>query len=309
MSAFINALLPVVLIVSLGRLLAWRNIISLESWRAVERLSYVLLFPALIIRALAHAPFETAPWKLAAALIFAQLVLASTGLIARGMGLIARHPTGAIVQSNGRWNTFVALSIGSTLFGDAGLALVSIAAAAMIPTANLIGVSALSHFSERQEGPKPSLFKQLATNPLILACLIGGGLNLSGLPPTGVVDRTMELLGQGTIALGLLSAGAGVDLTALKRAGLRTFTWSFVRLLGLPLVAISTALALGLSGIQLAIVAIASATPTATNGYILARQLGGDATLAANLIAVQTVFSCLTMPVIYLLTMQLTGNL
>ncbi|MEO1100288.1 MAG: AEC family transporter [Pseudomonadota bacterium] len=307
MNAFLSALGPVIVIVALGRLLAWRGTIAPEGWRAAERLSYVLLFPLLIIRALANAPFETAPWKLAAALLIAQCALALLSLAARGLNFIPRHPTGAIIQSNARWNTFVALSIAASLFGEEGLALVAIAAAAMIPTANVISVAALTHFSERTNGEKPALLKPLATNPLIIACVIGGALNVAGLPPTGMIDRTMEILAQATIALGLLTAGAGVDLGALKRAGLRTFTWSLIRLAGLPLIAIGLALALGVSGMQLAIVAICSATPTATNGYILARQLGGDAPLSANLIAVQTVLAAITMPAAYILAMSLGG--
>lgn len=307
MSAFFAALGPVILIVGIGRLLAWRNVIAPESWRAAERLSYVLLFPALIIRALANAPFESTPWKLAAAVLFAQLALASTGLVARGLGLLGHHPTGAIIQSNARWNTFVGLAIGGALFGDEGFALVAIAAAVMIPTANIVAVSALSHFSEQDGGDKPPLLKGLVTNPLLIACAIGAGLNLAGLTPTGIIDQTLESLANATIAMGLLTAGAGVDLSALRRAGTRTFFWSLMRLLGLPALAIGAALLLGVTGMQLAIIAICAATPTATSGYILARQLGGDATLSANLIAVQTVFSTLTMPAVYLLATHLAA--
>jgi len=38
--------------------------------------------------------------------------------------------------------------------------------------------------------------------------------------------------------------------------------------------------------------------PPATSAYILARQLGGDAPLMANLITVLTLLSALTMPVV-----------
>ena len=89
--------------------------------------------------------------------------------------------------------------------------------------------------------------------------------------------------------------------TALKRAGPRTLTWSLVRLLGLPALAIGFGLAFGLSGMALTIAVICAATPTATSSYILARELGGDAPLAANLIAVQTVLAMLTLPLLYLL--------
>ena len=114
-----------------------------------------------------------------------------------------------------------------------------------------------------------------------------------------MLDDTLRILGQGTIALGLLSAGAGVDLAALRRAGVRTFTWALVRLLGLPAAALAAGLAIGLSGTPLAVMLICASVPTATNGYILARQLGGDGPLSANLIAVETVLAMITLPLIW----------
>ena len=140
MTGFMYALMPVIAIVSLGHILAIRKWIPVESWRAIERLSYVVLFPALIVRTLANAPFETAPWVLAAALILAQLSLAAMGLIGRFLPNMPNPAIGTVIQSNVRWNTMIALSIGSLLYGDEGLALVTIAAAVMIPTANIVSV-------------------------------------------------------------------------------------------------------------------------------------------------------------------------
>ena len=105
MGGFVLALLPVIAIVILGRFLAWRGTITLDGWRGIERLSYVLLFPALIIRALANAPFESAPWKLAVVLIAAQLILGAVGLLARFGAGVTRTQAGSIIQSNVRWNT------------------------------------------------------------------------------------------------------------------------------------------------------------------------------------------------------------
>ena len=48
MSAFLSALIPVILLVALGRFLGWRNVIADEGWRGIERLAYVVLLPALI---------------------------------------------------------------------------------------------------------------------------------------------------------------------------------------------------------------------------------------------------------------------
>ncbi|MEM5517263.1 AEC family transporter [Henriciella sp. AS95] len=299
MSAFLAALVPVMLLVALGRFLGWRNVLSDDGWRAVERLAYVLLLPALIIRALARAPFETAPWRLALILIGAQCLLGLVGLLARAWPGMTRPAVGSIIQSNVRWNTFVALSIGSALFGEEGLALVSIAAAAMIPTANILSVTALTAHAERETGARRNPVAELIRNPLIIACAIGGALAALNLTIPPMIDDTLALLGQGTIALGLLAAGAGMDVSALGRAGVRTVTWSLVRLLGMPALTIAGALALGLTGTPFAVAVISASTSTATSSYILARQLGGDAPLAANLIAMQTVLSIVTMPAIW----------
>jgi len=299
MTSFIFALLPVIIIVAIGRLIAAKNWITPDGWRAIERISYILLFPALIIRSLGNAPFDTAPWKLAAALIIAQLVLAAIGFSARYWPGMERPAVGSIIQSNVRWNTFVALSLGSILFGDEGLALVTIAAAAMIPTANVLSVYGLILNAEHAPGTKPRPFRALMTNPLIIACVIGGIVAATHFQSPKVLDDTLRILGQGTIALGLLSAGAGVDLAALRRAGVRTFTWALVRLLGLPAAALAAGLAIGLSGTPLAVMLICASVPTATNGYILARQLGGDGPLSANLIAVETVLAMITLPLIW----------
>ncbi|MCH2457913.1 MAG: AEC family transporter [Henriciella sp.] len=299
MSAFLSALVPVILIVALGRFLGWRKTITDDGWRAIERLAYVVLFPALIIRALANAPFEEAPWALMALLSAAQCLLGAFGLLARRWPGIRRPEIGSVIQSNVRWNTFVALSIASALFGDEGLALVSIAAAAMIPAANVLSVAALTSHAEREGLPKRNPVKELLRNPLIIACAVGSLLAALNIEIPALLDLTIDLLGQGTIALGLLAAGAGMDIAALGRSGLKTVTWSLVRLIGLPVLAIGGALLLGISGTPLAIAVISSSVPTATSSYILARQLGGDAPLAANLIAMQTVLSLITMPVIW----------
>ena len=266
---------------------------------------YFIFFPALIINVLATASFDVAPWAMVLVLIGSQFTLAIFGLTAKRADDGPRK--GSIIQSNVRWNTFVGLSMASALFGEPGLALMAIAVAALTPTANVISVLALTHFAEDTGAKKPHVMMDMIRNPLIIGCVIGIALNLLGIAPTGIAEKTLDILGQATLALGLLVVGAAVDLEAFKRAGRTTLTWSAVRLLGLPLVALAAGLLFNLPADSLAIVLIAAATPTASSGYILARQLGGDATLSANLIAVQTVFSILSMPAIYALYLLTLG--
>lgn len=52
-----------------------------------------------------------------------------------------------------------------------------------------------------------------------------------------------------------------------------------------------------LTGNSLAIVAICAAVPTSPSAYVLARQMGGDAPLLAQIITLQTILAAITMPV------------
>ncbi|MEP2989568.1 MAG: AEC family transporter [Parasphingorhabdus sp.] len=304
MIAFLQALAPVILLVAVGWGVAERRVIGDKAWRSLERLVYFLFFPVLIISVLAKASFDKVPVGMALTLVIAQATLGLTGLLARGTRGTQQSGNprkGSIIQSNVRWNTFIGLSIAGAMFGADGLALMALAVAILTSFANILSVWALTHYSENKDSKKPWIWWDMSRNPLILACIAGIVLNILGITPTGIVEQSLDLIGQISIALGLLTVGAAIDVQSFRRTGPTTLLWSAVRLLGLPAAAFTAALFLDLSEIEMAIVIIATATPTASSGYILARQLGGDAKLSANLITVQTVAAIITMPAIYTL--------
>ena len=293
MSTVLFALLPIALILGLGKLVASRDILSAEGWIGLERITYFVLFPALIVSKLAVADFSDVDWRMPTALVGAQLILSIASI---GLGVWfgqARARLGVLVQSAARWNTFIALALAQEIIGPTGLALVAVAAAVMIPTANIVSVAALMHFANR--GVKPmQMLKQLAINPLVLACVIGLTLNVTRLPLPQMGFDILDLLAQATIALGLLTTGAAVQLKQQSAPGLVVLGWSIIRLIGLPMLAGGIALALNVTPEIFTVILIATAVPTAVNGTILARQLGADAGLAANLIACQTMLAIVT---------------
>lgn len=297
MATVLAALLPIAAILALGKISASLNLLSRDGWIGLERITYFVLFPALIVSKLAVADFSGIDWRMPSALIGAQLLLSLATIIVAGVLRTTRDRIGVYVQSAARWNTFIALALAQDLFGAQGLALVAVSAAVMIPTANILSVSALMHFSN--EAVKPvQMLKKLAVNPLVLACVIGIGLNVTRFPVPSQAFEILDLLAQATIALGLLTTGAAIDLKGRGSSMTAATVWSVVRLAGLPLIAGMIAISLGLSGQVLYVILIATAVPTAVNGTILARQLGADATLAANLIAFQTIGSILSISVV-----------
>lgn len=298
MTPVLLAIIPIVAILLLGKAISNTRILPEEGWDGVESVTYYVLFPALIISKLAQADFSGLDWRMPASLIGAQLIIA---LVSIAVGKLSRQPgdrLGVFVQSGVRWNTFIALAIAQDIMGPVGVVLVAAAAAAMIPTANLLSIVALIRFSNG-EMMFGQLFKQVIANPLILAFIVGIAINQSGLGLAPSVISFLDILAQAAIAMGLLASGTHIQLRNSSTPFSIIFGWSVLRLMGLPIFAGAIAMTLGISAQILMIILIATAVPTASNGAILARKLGGDARLSANLIAFQTVLALISMPAIF----------
>jgi predicted permease len=204
----------------------------------------------------------------------------------------------SVFQGATRWQTFVGLAVASNLYGDAGVALASMAMVAMIPVLNVMSVSVLATYARPQRLAWPELLLAIIQNPLIWACVVGFALNLSRLPIPQIMNDFADALGRSSLALGLMVVGAGLRVGELMRPGFAASLTVFLKVIAMPAIAIAYGLMFGLSGVNLAVVAIAASVPAASNSYILAKQLGGDAPLMAQILTLQTIVAALTMPVV-----------
>lgn len=301
--AVFAALLPVFLVIVLGHLLRLRLLPDEAHWIGLERLTYYVLFPALIIETLARADLGAVPaFGVGASLFLAILLLTAFSLLIRPaltsrIGLDGPGFT-SLVQGAIRWNTFVALGVAGSLYGEAGITLAAVAMVAMIPVLNVISVWVLAHFAAGKEPDARSILAALLRNPLIWSCIVGMLLNALDPPLPQPLVAFADMLGRASIVLGLLAVGSGLKLAGLHRPHAATLIATFVKLVANPAIAITLGLLFGLSGASLAVVACASSVPSATNAYVLARQMGGDAPLMAQILTWQTLLAVVTMPVV-----------
>ncbi|MCY1431309.1 auxin efflux carrier [compost metagenome] len=160
--------------------------------------------------------------------------------------------------------------------------------ALMVPAVNLMSVWALT--AERGHDLR-SLLMPILRNPLILACLAGAALNLTGFRLDGGSERLLNLLAAASLPLGLLCVGAALRPQEL-RAEVSAMGWNCaVRLLGMPLLAFAIGRWLQLPAMESTVLVLFFALPTAPTAYVLTRQLGGDSHLMAGIITLQTLLS------------------
>lgn len=297
----LTALLPIILVIAAGYAVARTGLITGEQWRGVERLAYFVLFPAVLFRTIAAVDFSKLPtFGMGAALLATLLTMA-------GLLLLARLPMKAIWNVDGprftsifqgtlRWNAMIALAIADNVVGEQGLGMLAIAMVFMIPLLNVMSILALSHFASGTAPSAGRILKDLFTNPLILSIGVGIIVNLSGLTLPGAIDSTLEIFGRASLPIGIICVGASLDLHSLRRPGPGLSLGTFIRPLLVPLVSYLYTLAFDVTGAAQTIVIIACSVPAASNSYILARQMGGDAKLMAEIITLQTLIASATIP-------------
>ena len=301
MAVVISALLPVFLLIVLGFILK-RSLMRLDTqWHGLERLTYYVLFPTLLIQTLVKADLSSVPVAgvggalMLSALAMSLLCLALRPVFSRWN--IDGPAFTSIFQGATRWQTYVALAVSSNLFGHTGLALASVAMVAIIPLVNVFSVSVLAHYAAPEKQSLRAIVMTVLTNPLIWACAIGLAVNVTHLPLPQVWHDVAEALGRSSLGIGLLVTGAGLQLAGMFRPSLAASIAVLLKLILMPVLGVALALWFGISGSSLVIVAVCSAVPTSSSAYVLARQMGGDAPLLAQIITLQTILAAVTMPI------------
>ena len=303
MAAVFTSLVPVFLLIVTGTLLHRLAVKDWRVWRAAERLVYYLLFPLLLTTTLATADLGSVPAAgMAAVLALAILVMTAICLALR-RPLASRHSLDgpaftSLFQGSTRWQTSVALAVAANLYGDRGIALAAVGVVAMIPLLNVINVWVLAHFASPQRPDWRSVALAVARNPLIWGCAIGALLHATDPPVPSRVYDFAGLLGRLSLPLGLLLVGSGLDVAAVLRPRAVSLVSASLKLIVMPAMAVSFGALIGLRGTTLAVVACCASVPTASNAYVLARQMGGDAPLMAEILTVQTLAAFVTMPVV-----------
>jgi malonate transporter len=300
MTALLAGVVPVFVLIAIGYGLRKFDFLPDAAWRPIEKLSIHLLYPGFLIPAIWHADISGGGATAAgAAAVSAVLIISAVTLLARPLMKIDGPAYTSVFQGVIRWNSFVFLPVIQAVYGPDGLALAAVVIGAMIPVTNVLCVIVLVRWgADQRELSALSLAKAILSNPILIACLIGLALNLTGVPRLGGISETLELLGGAALPLGLIVAGAGLSFAEVARRRLTITAVSIVKLVITPFLMWGLCRLYGGSETAQGIALLCGAAPGAAASYILARQMGGDAPLMAGIVALTTVGSAAGIPIL-----------
>ena len=291
---YAQLLFPDFSLIVCGYLICRYTALNRTVWEQVDSLVYYFLFPVLLFHSIVRAPLDI---RAASSLIAAAWAMVICGIlisytIAKLPGVNERD-FASTAQVGFRFNTFIALAMAERLAGREGVLLVAIIIGVTVPLCNIGAIWPMAKHSD------VGLSKTLLRNPLILATAGGLVANMLGFYVPVWAEASVTRIGQAALALGLLAAGAGLQLgrvfdsTSKRLVGAGVLT---VRHLAMPLVAWCMVRAFGLNPVQATVLLAYSALPTASSCYVLAARMGYEGSFVSGLVTLSTLLGLASLP-------------
>lgn len=203
---------------------------------------------------------------------------------------------GVFIQGAFRGNQgVIGMALVANQFGVSGMPLASILLGCLIIIYNILSVIALNmSLPGRAEAGWKPIIKDIVRNPLILSVVVAIPVSLMEVQLPTVLLKTGEYFSGVTLPLALLCIGASLSLKALRASSVASWGATVMKLTVLPILMTAGALAMGWTGQTLGILFLYFASPTAAGSFVMVKAMGGNDKLAANIVALTTVGSTLS---------------
>jgi predicted permease len=292
---FAQLLFPDFSLILIGYLICRFTPLNRPVWTQVEQLVYFLFFPVLLFHSILKSPLDISA---AGNLVGAGLALGLGGIAMAysvpywpGVkGHVALRQHAASAQIAFRFNSFIGLALAERLAGPQGVQVLALLIGVSVPLMNMGAVWPMARHGKR------GFLGELVRNPLIIGTAGGLLANLAGLSIPNWLEPTVSRIGGASLTLGLMAAGAGMQLSALNHAKLLGVAVLAIRHLLMPVLALGLSHLFGLSSVQSTVLLMFAALPTASSCYVLAARMGYDGAYVAALVTVSTVLGMLSLP-------------
>lgn len=298
----LNVILPIFILVVLGWLFKRVGFLGNGFYPIADKLVFRVMLPCMLFLEISQIELEGGTDKgrliaFACAGVTAAFIL-SCFLIP--LLIKDNDKRGAMIQGAFRSNfAILGIPLAESMFGDEGAVAIAVLMPFVILMYNVYSVVALSIFAPKGETKSftkvaGEIIRSTLTNPLIIAVVLAVPFMLFGIKLPSFAVRTVSYLSEATVALSLLSLGAGITAGALKGKVKYSLTISIIKTALLPAVMMVTAYAFGFRGAELGTIFVLFGTPAAVSSYIMAKNMHSDHELAGQILLFTTLLCLIT---------------
>ncbi|CAD6507708.1 AEC family transporter [Paraburkholderia sabiae] len=295
-----SLILPIFAIILTGWLAGTTGYLARSVAGPLMQFAYYVAMPALVFLTVAKEPLDSLlEWRFLAAFGGGSILCFVAVLLAARLGLQASlgksAMLGAVVSMT---NTgFVALPILRALQGQHGVLAAAVATvfvgAIMFPA--LVILLEVDQQSGTHKMRASALARQIGTNPVILATILGLLWSVSGAALPAPAATYLGILGEALTPCALFAIGLDLSIGELRGHLSRYALLAALKLVAMPFVVYGLCVAAGLNRTLTLAAVICAAVPTAKSAYVLASEYDVEKTSTGAAISMTTLFSIVTL--------------
>ena len=292
-----NVVAPVFLLVALGYFVKKINVINENFVDVTSKFVFNVSLPALVFINIAEIDLSTAIDLTQIIYIYAATIISFSLIWLFTIPFIKDAKNQSVfVQGAFRSNfAIVGFAIISKLFGSYALGKAAIVLAFILPLYNILAVIVLTvPFRKERKLNLKNMFIEIVLNPLIVAVIIGLPFSYFKLTIPSVVNSTAGFLSELALPLALIGIGGSLNLQTIRKASRLAFTSSAIKVILIPFFLTLGSYYFDFRGLDLGIMFILFACPTAIVSFIMAEAMGANSKLAGNIVLISTIASVFT---------------
>lgn len=292
----VNTVVPIFLVVVLGWCLKNFKVLDASFFAGADKFVFNFALPAMLFLDLAATDsipeFDVKFISFCCAAIISSFILFC---LIVPIFCKSNPIRGAFIQGAYRSNfAILGSSIVINMFGDGAVQSIAIILPFVVILFNVLAVIDLSIFApadKQLSGSKllKTIVLNIIKNPLIISLVLGIGVMLLPFDLPIIAEKSITYISDSTMALALMSLGANIEAKSVKDRLVYSISASLVKTMLLPIIVVTVAILLGFRDVQLGIILMIFASPTAVSSYIMAKNMGSDHDLASQILLFSTV--------------------
>ena len=295
----VNVTIPIFLIILLGYILRRFNFLTDEFVTVANRYVFVVALPVMLFTDISETDvredmnLKFFMYCLIVTVVMFFMVWGIAKLTIKDKSMI-----GAFAQAGARGSAAVlGVAFVENICGSIGMTPLMIVAA--VPFFNILSVIILvfnaNNKEEKNYGKIKDACINIIKNPIIIGICLGLIASLVKLNLPVIGDRTLDYIARTATPIALLAIGAGFDTKEAIKKLKPALGASFIKLIGLPMIFLPIAYAIGFAESEMVAILIMLASPTTVSCYIMAKNMDNDEVLTSNVVVLTTLLSSVTL--------------
>lgn len=291
----VNAVIPFLVYITFGYCVRAAGLVDETFMNRLNHMVFRAFFPILMFYNLYNREEgQTLDTRLVAAGVVSILLLVVLLFLTVPRLVKENARRGVIIQAVYRSNfVLFAIPLTESIFGAEGAALATMMVTIVVPLYNVLAVLVLEYY----RGGKVKaweLVKKVLSNPLIMGAIAGLLAVALRVKLPLCLEKPVSQFANMTTPLALFVLGGTLRFSSM-RANLRyIIPCIVVKLVAVPLLVVALTVVLGFGPLERFVMLVMFATPTAASSYPMAQSMGGDGSLAGELVVTSTAASVVT---------------